>query len=76
MYQVCNQEPADQLEGMYFYCLCLTLYAMVIEFHEDQIFNFPVAASSICNTHDSVSIPSNPDYTRVFVASYPAKNLR
>ena len=40
--------------------------------------NFPVAASSICNTHDSVSIPSGPVYARVYVVmrvyvvSYPA----
>ena len=37
--------------------------------------NFSVAASSICNTHDSVSIPSDPVYARVYVVGYPARNL-
>ena len=32
--------------------------------HRHQMENFPVAASSICNTHDSVNIPSDPVYIR------------
>ena len=43
--------------------------------HCYQVGNFPVAASSTCNTHDSVSIPSNPVYPRVYVFGYPARNL-
>ena len=37
--------------------------------HGHQLENFPVAASSICNAHDSVSIPPDPVYVRVFVVS-------
>ena len=46
--------------------------------HGYQLENFPVATSSICNTHDSVSIPTNPVYARVYVyvVSYPDRNLR
>ena len=40
-----------------------------------QLENFPVAPSSICNTHDSVNIPSNPVYARAFVVGYPASYL-
>ena len=32
-----------------------------------KLENFPVAVSSICNTHDSVSIPSDPVFVRVYM---------
>ena len=38
--------------------------------------NFPVAALSICSTHDSVSFPSDLVYARVHVVGYSARNLR
>ena len=44
--------------------------------HPHQMENFPIAASSICDTHDSVSILSDSVYARVYVVGYLARNLR
>ena len=44
--------------------------------YRHKMENLPVAASSIFNVHDSVSIPSDPFYASVFVVGYPTKDLR